>query len=103
VNWLGNLASRLAGEELLRLAAVFNRRAEHFDRRSHLIRALSDDQLIYLISLLLQQSENAAVSDQVARAYHLEKLSIGGPGTRRLPIFPSSRCRPTKYFFGVAI
>jgi hypothetical protein len=34
VNWRGNLASRLAGEELLQLAAVFNRRAEHFDRRS---------------------------------------------------------------------
>ena len=34
-----------------------------------LIRALSHDQLVYLISLLPQQSENAAVPDQVARAY----------------------------------
>jgi NMT1/THI5 like len=37
-----------------------------------LIRALSDDQLVYLVSARLQQRENAAVSDQVARAYHHE-------------------------------
>ena len=34
VNWRGNLASQVAGEKLLRLATVFNRRADHFDRRS---------------------------------------------------------------------